>query len=238
MLDTSSQANFKPTAEIDLDALAKEVSKHLQASGAAAENFLEHAIAAGDALVRAKAQVKHGDWLKWLKSCDLSADTAERYMKLARHRDELNSARVRNLSLSAALKLVTKPQPANSKPTKKTTATSLDALAWWSSASPEARSRFIDGVGLKPLIAAIPPSWRQEAEQGVGPVSPRVTTLLHLALSTNTDGEAAAALDSIKRVLAAGRYDLHDLEIRLNNQNRRFGFFPLIGGRPPRRSSA
>jgi hypothetical protein len=33
MLDTSSRANFKPTAEIDdLDALAKEVSKHLQAS--------------------------------------------------------------------------------------------------------------------------------------------------------------------------------------------------------------
>ena len=88
MLDTSSRANFKPTAEIDdLDALAKEVSKHLQASAAAAQNFLEHAIAAGDALIRAKAQVKHGDWLKWLKSCDLSADTAERYMKLARHRD-------------------------------------------------------------------------------------------------------------------------------------------------------
>src|SRR5262245_58900858 len=51
MLDTSSRANFKPTAEIDdLDALAREVSKHLQASAAATQNFLEHAIAAGDAL--------------------------------------------------------------------------------------------------------------------------------------------------------------------------------------------
>jgi hypothetical protein len=180
MLNTTSRANFKPAAEIDdLDALAKEVCRHLQASETAAQNFLERALAVGDALIRAKEQVQHGEWLTWLKSCDLSADTAGRYMKLARHRDELNSARVRNLSLSAALKLVTKPQTANSKPTKKTTATGFDALTWWSSASPEARSRFIEGVGLKQLLAAIPSSLRWEAEQAIGPVS-SATTLLKL----------------------------------------------------------
>jgi hypothetical protein len=225
MVDTTSRSNFKLTAEIDdLDALAKEVCKHLQASTAAAQNFLEHALAAGDALIRAKAQVKHGDWLKWLKSCDLSADTAERYMKLARHRAELNSARLRNLSLSAALKLVVKKKPVDGPKAKKSRpATHFDALVWWSSASPEARSRFIDGVGLKPLIAAIPPSWRREAQQAVGPVSPRVTTLLQLALSTTSAGEAFNALAAVKRVLAANGYDLHDVEIRLNNQNHRFG---------------
>jgi hypothetical protein len=37
MLDTSSRANFKPTAEIDdLDVLAKAVREHLQASANAA----------------------------------------------------------------------------------------------------------------------------------------------------------------------------------------------------------
>jgi hypothetical protein len=225
MVDITSRANFKRTAEIDdLDALAKEVCKHLQASAAAAQNFLEHALAAGDALIRAKAQVKHGDWLKWLKSCDLSADRAERYMKLARHRTELNSARVRNLSLSAALKLVTTKKPVDEPKAKKGGPTNhLDALAWWSSASPEARSHFIDGVGLKPLLAAIPSGWRREAEQASGPVSSRATTLLKLALSTNTDGEAIAAISAVKRVFAANGYDLHDVEIRLNNQNRRFG---------------
>ena len=225
MLDTSSRANFKATAEIDdLDALAEEVRKHLQASAAAAQNFLEHALAAGDALIRAKERVKHGDWLKWLKSCDLSADTAERYLKLARHRTELNSARVWNLSLSAALKLVVKKKPVDGpKANKCRPATHFDALVWWSSASPEARSRFIDGVGLKPLIAAIPPSWRREAERAVGPVSPRATTLLQLALSTTSAGEAIAALAAVKRALTANGYDLHDVEIRLNNQNHRFG---------------
>src|SRR5262245_6240764 len=218
MLNTSSRANFKPAAEIDnLDALAKEVCKHLQASATAAQNFLEHALAVGDALIRAKEQVQHGKWLPLLKSCDLSADTAERYMKLARHRAELNSARVRNLSLSAALKLIGKPQPANSKPKKKTAATSFDALAWWSSASPEARSRFIDGVGLKPLLAAIPPSWRREAEQAIGPVSFRATTQLKLALSTNSDGDAIAALAAVKQELDDNGYHLHDVEIHLNN---------------------
>src|SRR5262249_22086938 len=112
MLDTSSRANFKATAEIDaLDALAKEVRKQLQASAAAAQNFLEHALAAGDALIRAQRQVKHGAGLKWLKWCDRSADTAERYMKAAGHGNELNSARVRNLSWSAALRLVVKKKP-------------------------------------------------------------------------------------------------------------------------------
>jgi hypothetical protein len=223
--DTSSRANFKPTAEIDdLVALAKAVCRHVAASADAAQDFLEHALAAGDALIRAKEQVKPGNWYAWLRSCDLSEDKAQRYMQLAAHRAELDPARVRGLSLRAALKLISRPQPANSKPKKKTkSATSFDALAWWSSASQEARSRFIEGVGLKSLLAAIPASWRREAEQAIGPVSSRATTLLKLALLTNTDGEAIDALAAVKRELADNGYDLEDVEICLNNQNRRFG---------------
>jgi hypothetical protein len=80
----------------------------------------------------------------------------------------------------------------------------------------------IDGVGLKPLIAAIPPNWRREAEQVVGPVSPRATTLLQLAPSTTRAGQAFNALAAVKRALGANGDDLHDVEIRLNNQNHRF----------------
>ena len=115
MLDTSSRANFKPTAEIDdLDALAKEVCRHLAASTNAAQNFLEHALAAGNALIRTKKQVKPGNWCSWLRSCDLSEDKAQRYMQLAAHRAELDPARVRALSLRAALKLIGRPPPADS----------------------------------------------------------------------------------------------------------------------------
>src|SRR5262249_3466057 len=113
-----------------------------------------------------------------------------------------------------------RPQPANSKPKK--VATSFNALVWWSAATSEARSHFIDSVGLKPRLAAIPSSWQRETEQAIGPVSSRATTLLKLALGTNSDGEALAALAAMKRVLAAGHYDLRDLELHLNNC-RRFG---------------
>lgn len=218
MLDTSSRANFKPTAEIDdLDALAKEVCRHLAASTNAAQNFLEHALAAGDALIRAKKQVKLGNWYGWLRSCDLSEDKAQRYMQLAAHRAELDPARVRGLSLRAALKLIGRPQPANSKPTKKKAATSFDALAWWSSASPEARSRFIHEVGLKPLLAAIPSSWQREAEQAVEPVSPSVNVQLRAALSATSAREAFLYLKNVKWALAA--YPIHDVQICLKNQN-------------------
>jgi hypothetical protein len=214
--------NSQPNTQ-ELATLAEQVRKHLQASANAAQNFLEHALAAGEALIHAKAQIEHGGWLKWLKSCDLSADRAENYMKLARHRAELNSARVRNLSLSAALKLIAEKKPVEGPKTKKVRpATHFDALTWWSSTSPEARSRFLDGVGLKPLLAAIPLSWRQEADQKIGPVCPRATTLLKLALSTTSTGEAFNALGAVKQALARGGYDLHDIEIHLNNKARRF----------------
>jgi hypothetical protein len=83
----------------------------------AAHNFLEHAMGAGDALIQAKKQVGHGGWLKWLRDrCNLSEDTAERYMLLARHRQQLeaNSARVRNLSFNAALRLIKQATPSAS----------------------------------------------------------------------------------------------------------------------------
>ena len=59
MVDTTSRATVKLTAEIDdLDVLAKAIREHLQASANAAQNSLEHTLDAGEALIRAKAQVK------------------------------------------------------------------------------------------------------------------------------------------------------------------------------------
>jgi hypothetical protein len=157
-----------------LPALAAAVRKAHAGVTLAAANMVGHALTAGDALIAAKAaleaDVGYGHWLKWLKSeCDLSEDRAERYMRIARGRAilETDSARVRNLSLAAALRLLpssdkptkgSKSQPESEKPTK--AATSFDAaLAWWSAASLEERRRFIDGVGSRPLAAAIPPDW-------------------------------------------------------------------------------
>jgi hypothetical protein len=161
-----------PTAPAqDLEERAERVRKCLLLVSTAVENYLEHALATGDELIRNKAEIPHGGWLEWLRTCDLTEDTAGRFMRLARHRAELtaNSARVRNLSLTAALKLIAKPKqdcPLSSSKAKKSSkpASSFDALAWWSAAAPEERRHFLDGVGSNPLLAAIPPTWSVSLE--------------------------------------------------------------------------
>jgi DUF3102 family protein len=152
----------------NLSTLAATVRMAHASATLAATNLVECALAAGDALIAAKAALKvdlgHGHWLAWLKNeCDLSEDRAERYMRIARGREalEANSARVRNLSLAGALKLLPSPRLRGGTLRRKKTqgATFFDALGWWSAASLEARRHFIDGVGSRPLAAAIPPDW-------------------------------------------------------------------------------
>jgi hypothetical protein len=143
-----------------LEQLAERVRTALKGVTLAGTNLLEHALAAGDALLAAKEAAGHGNWLAWLKrECDLSEDKAERYMQIARGRAKLeaNSARLRNLSLSNALRVIKKSEPPGSKssrPAAKTKkhATSLDALGWWSGASLEERRHFLEGVGVSQVV--------------------------------------------------------------------------------------
>jgi hypothetical protein len=71
-----------------------------------------HAIQAGALLIEAKEKLEHGQWLPWLKAnCEISERTAQQYMRLARHRDEIDtkSAEHADLPVSRALRLLAKP---------------------------------------------------------------------------------------------------------------------------------
>ena len=151
----------------DLTTLAGRVHAALASAGHATTNLIGHLCDAGDALIAAKDARPKG-WLKWLeRECNMSADKAERYMCLARHRHELDSARARNLSLSAALRLIKgQPSPRARRNRKETTPPSLSTLAW-SEASPEARRQFLDAIGLVDVLEAMPPDWRAELERCV-----------------------------------------------------------------------
>jgi hypothetical protein len=73
----------------------------------AGKNVIRKAIDAGNALIDAKRQVGHGNWLKWLKdNCELSDRTAEVYMTCARNRPRLEAiiAGAANMTLAAALR--------------------------------------------------------------------------------------------------------------------------------------
>jgi hypothetical protein len=105
-MHTVNNTPTTPQQDNSLADLAEKIRTSIRAGALAAANFLEHAMAAGDALIVAKTKVGHGGWLKFLRDCDLGDDRAEKYMTVARGRAELNSARARNLSLSAALRLL------------------------------------------------------------------------------------------------------------------------------------
>jgi N6-adenosine-specific RNA methylase IME4 len=69
---------------------------------------IEHGTKAGHLLIEAKAQIKHGGWLPWLKVyCLISARTATTYMLLAENVELLKSAGLADLTIEQALKLIT-----------------------------------------------------------------------------------------------------------------------------------
>jgi DUF3102 family protein len=72
------------------------------ACAAAIEQGCYHAITAGRLLAEAKAQLKHGGWLPWLRDhCGISQRTAQVYMQLARLVP--NAQRVADLPLRRAV---------------------------------------------------------------------------------------------------------------------------------------
>jgi len=73
---------------------------------------LDHAFTAGALLAEAKIQLRHGEWLPWLKSCGIEERTAQRYLKLAKNRAliEAKSDSVTDLNITGALALIAVPR--------------------------------------------------------------------------------------------------------------------------------
>jgi hypothetical protein len=93
--------------------LAARIKAEHEAIGLAAKRGLEHAMRAGDMLLEAKAQLKHGQWTAWLKQhCALSERDAQRYMRLAKRRSliEAKSDKLSDLRVSGALALLALPK--------------------------------------------------------------------------------------------------------------------------------
>jgi hypothetical protein len=91
--------------------LAARIRAEHEAAGGALKRSLQHAIAAGELLLEAKAQLKHGQWLPWLESCGISERTAQRYIRLVHNREaiEAKSDNMSDLSVSGALAMIAAP---------------------------------------------------------------------------------------------------------------------------------
>jgi hypothetical protein len=89
-----------------LPVLAAEIMRAHAEARRAAHMSLVHAIEAGEALLEAKEQMSHGEWLPWLRDhCEMSESTAQVHLRLAKYKDEVlaNPQRAADLSIRAAL---------------------------------------------------------------------------------------------------------------------------------------
>jgi hypothetical protein len=88
-----------------LDALAAQINAEHDECTAAFKRGLDHAMRAGDLLIQAKALVGHGKWLPWFREhCPyMSERTAQVYMRLARHRTQVESAGPAGLTIDGVL---------------------------------------------------------------------------------------------------------------------------------------
>jgi hypothetical protein len=95
--------------------LAARIRAEHEASGSALKRGAAHAMNAGDLLIEAKAQLKHGQWLPWLEgNCAISERTAQLYMRMAKARSKIegvNPQHVADLSLRGAMAVIAPPTP-------------------------------------------------------------------------------------------------------------------------------
>jgi hypothetical protein len=83
--------------------LAPRIREAHQAAEANRQSAVASAIMVGRLLKEARAQVPHGEWLSWLeRNTGLSQRTAQRYLRYAKHADELKDAAVIDLSIRNA----------------------------------------------------------------------------------------------------------------------------------------
>jgi hypothetical protein len=171
----SSQTNPK-RQEGQLAELAQCIRAEHQAVVQAVNDVASHAVAAGRALNEARKHVPHGQWADWLsRYCgEISDRHARRYMALADVYDNQNGHAVSDLagySLRGLMRQLTPPRSRSADavavarkkgPAPKTSRSYIkhtDILALWIEAPPGERTKAIDGMGLKPLLAAIPDAW-------------------------------------------------------------------------------
>lgn len=100
-------AHLSPQAGDNLlPVLAADIKRAIAGARQHACASLSAAVEAGERLIEAKALLRHGQWLPWLKNhVDISERHAQNYMRLARHKDvvDIKSATVADLTLRGAI---------------------------------------------------------------------------------------------------------------------------------------
>lgn len=200
----SMSANIAPVAagQVSLHDPIPHIRDAHASVVSALTSAIDNAIVAGELLIEAKKQTPHGQWGKFLKRCDVGERQSQRYVKLAELvkanptlKSDLTDCSIeqaiKRLSLPKAhdrpLPAVLKQPGKHNEPTKSSAAKTgyTDIIEAWLGASTEQRTRALDGIGLTPLLAAMPPEWWPLIEQHLAerqkPPMPTVTATAAIA---------------------------------------------------------
>lgn len=97
--------------------LATAINDEHRKCGEALLTALDHAMRAGDLLIKAKAEIGHGNWQAWIKeNFEGSLRSAQEYMRLAKKREEVEAEKARSsapLSIDRALRAIAAPKKEN-----------------------------------------------------------------------------------------------------------------------------
>ena len=108
--NTALDVTTTPAALPTLETLTKEIGNYIDAVNTNLSMAAQNIIEVGKRLIQAKSLVKHGNWAKWLDSnFELSQDTAENYIKLAKRFSTANSESFRNLKQSQMIAMLALP---------------------------------------------------------------------------------------------------------------------------------
>jgi hypothetical protein len=217
--NATATVGVKP--DIDLGTLADTIRRHHQQAVAAIGRALDHAMAAGDALIAARKKVPPGGWETWLHQCDLNERTARRYTQFAKGRSIIEAKRssATDLSLAGALRLLgNKSGAVRESSQQQSQSPKLSPLAW-SGATPEERRHFLNAAGLSSLLESIPTVWRNQFERHVDPqhvFDDKIAKVLRLALAQlrsadSLTPEAISALHTLNKLIVACGRDLHEI---------------------------
>jgi transcriptional regulator with XRE-family HTH domain len=90
---------------VSLDEIVETVNREHQLAVQAGMSMVNHALAAGDALARAKAMIPNGEWEQWLRASfpEKTPKQLRLYMRLAKYRDRVEAANPPTLSAAQRL---------------------------------------------------------------------------------------------------------------------------------------
>jgi hypothetical protein len=157
-----------PSRQPSLSDLAAKVRTARDLAFKAASNVLERSIECGEALILAKAEVRPGEWTRFLKKCDIGERQAQRYMQLAglAKSNPSSGTVLGGSSIQAAIQLLSPPKKKTatapestrvsqtSNPPSQDAGGKLNTLAW-SNASLAERRHFLEGINLRQLFEAL-----------------------------------------------------------------------------------